>query len=402
MKRVIAVAALVAQTVSFAGIYGDLPDAKHAWSVHDWNRPKPEKVEPAPYVVMGVPSDAVVLFDGTKESFEANWCNRKGGPSAWKLGTEGDFYTEAGYVNGGPIYTREAFGDCQLHIEYRHAPDVGDFGKGPQMRGNSGVFMMGNYEVQVLESYFTSSQMEGRPGYVDNYTDGQAGAVYAENPPMVNPARKPGEWQTYDIVFHQPVWNGGNLVHPGSITVFFNGVLVQDGWPFEGQTGWCRRASRHPAESTGPLALQDHGHPVSFRNIWIRRIPSRYAETTCGGPGVKRGDVAALRHRLAGESLKFAGETDDPAEKFIRLWESYCYEPNSAVKAQIPAAEAACVAAIEAKDPRICEMRRIGAMKRFVKMLVTDGWQEAGSALEKALNAYKAPPKPKAPHLRDI
>ena len=388
MKRwVVASAVALIASGAFAEPSGDRPDATHAWSVHDVNRPDPVKVAvPA----NGIPSDAIVLFDGTAESVAKNWRGKDGGPCKW-VEKGGEFICTPGSKSA---CTRENFGDCQVHVEWKTPVDD------VEGWGNSGVYLMGTYEIQILDSSaITPSRSPWKPA---NYADGQAGAVYGQHPPLVNPCRKPGEWQSYDIVFHPPRREDGRMVDPGSITVFFNGVLVQDGWPFEGQTGWCRRASRHPAESTGPLALQDHGHPVSFRNIWIRRIPSRYAETTCGGPGVKRGDVAALRHRLAGESLKFAGETDDPAEKFIRLWESYCYEPNSAVKAQIPAAEAACVAAIGAKDPRICEMRRIGAMKRFVKMLVTDGWQEAGSALEKALNAYKAPPKPKAPHLRDI
>lgn len=156
------------------GIYGDIPDDKHAWAVHDWNRPKPSKVEAAAYVQTGVPSDAIILFDGTKESFERNWCDTKGNPSLWKLGTEGDFYCVPGWKNGGYVQTREEFGDCQLHLEYRHDEDITDYKQGPQMRGNSGIFLMGKaygHEVQILESYYTSCEMEGKPGYIDNYAD---------------------------------------------------------------------------------------------------------------------------------------------------------------------------------------------------------------------------------------
>ena len=283
----------------FAAIYGDLPDAKHAWAVHDWNRPKPAKVEPGAYAKTGVPSDAVVLFDGTKASFDAHWCDKNGEPSKWKLGSEGDFYCEPGWVNGGAIRTRDEFGDCQLHIEYRHEPDVTDLGKGPQMRGNSGVFLMRNYEVQVLESYYTSRELDGKPGFVDNYTDGQAGAVYAENPPMVNPARKPGEWQTYDIVFHQPVWKGGNLVHPGSVTVFFNGVLVQDHWEMEGLTTHKSRRPLAPHASKAPLELQDHGCIVHYRNIWYRPLPSRWDNLTHSEMSADVDEVKALRRKTA-------------------------------------------------------------------------------------------------------
>ena len=305
MKQLlVASVAVVAANCALAGVYGDTPDAKHAWAVHDWNRPKPTKVQPADYVKIGAPSDAVVLFDGTKESLERNWCDKDGKPTQWKLGTEGDFYCVAGFKNGGAIFTREKFGDCQLHIEYRHEADVTDMGKGPQWRGNSGVFFMGpatGHEVQVLESYYTSEQAKGTPEYVDNYADGQAGAVYAENPPMVNPARKPGEWQTYDIVFHQPVWDGLKLVHPGSMTVFFNGVLVQDHWELEGITTHCTRKPLVPHEVKDRFCLQDHGCIVHFRNIWLRNIPSRWANTTHSAMSGDENDVMALRRKTAAE-----------------------------------------------------------------------------------------------------
>ena len=224
----------------FAGLYGDIPNATHAWAVHDTNRPKPSRVT---VDEKGVPSDAIVLFDGTKESFEKNWCDGNGGPAKWIVNDDGTFSCGTGF-KFGECRTREEFGDCQLHIEYKHPADITSIGGGAQMRGNSGVFLMGpkyGYEVQVLESYFTCKELDGKPGFVQNYADGQAGAVYAENPPLVNPQRKPGEWQVYDIVFHQPVWKGSQLTHPGSITVFFNGVLVQDHWEMEGQTTHCRR-----------------------------------------------------------------------------------------------------------------------------------------------------------------
>ena len=383
----IAVTAAFAVVQAFGEPSGDRPDATHAWSVHDPNRPNSVKVDvPA----NGIPSDAIVLFDGTADSITRNWRGKDGGPCKW-IEKNGEFICTPGSRNA---CTKEEFGDCQIHVEFKTPTD--DL----EGWGNSGVMMMDAYEIQILDSFDIKPNRS--PWKPANYADGQAGAVYGQHPPIVNPCRKTGEWQSYDIIFHPPYREGGRLVDPGSVTVLFNGVLIQDGWPFEGKTGWCRRAGQHPEKSTGPLALQDHGHPVSFRNIWIRRIPSRFAETECGGPGVKYGDVAALRHRLAGESLGFAKTTDDPGEKFIRLWESYCYEPDRKVKAMIPAAEAACISAIKANDERICSLRRIGAMRRFVKMLVASGWMEKGSEIEKALNAYKAPPKPTAPHLRDI
>ena len=207
------------------------------------------------------------------------------------------FSSKAGWGLGS-VRTKAEFGDCQLHIEYMHPADTKSLG-GPQMRGNSGVFLMNNYEVQVLESYYTSADLDGKPGFVDNYADGQAGSVYAENPPMVNPQRRPGEWQVYDIVFHQPVWDGDRLLHPGSVTVFFNGVLVQDHWEMEGQTTHCRRRPLKPHPKKGPLLLQDHGCPVNFRNIWIREIPSRWDNKTHSAMSADPEAVMALRRETA-------------------------------------------------------------------------------------------------------
>lgn len=293
-KSFLFVAAICTSWAVNAGVYGDTPDAKHAWAVHDWNRPKPSRVTPAA-TCGGAPSDAVVLFDGTKESFERNWRDKNGAPSKWSYSDEGYFYSVPGWKNGGNIYSRAEFGDCQLHIEYRHDPKRLYTDKGPQMRGNSGVFLMDNYEIQVLESYHTSRE----DCSVDNYTDGQAGSVYAENPPLVNPARAPGEWQAYDIVFHQPVWKDGKLLHPGSVTVFFNGVLVQDHWEMEGLTTHCKRRPLAPHAPKGPLQLQDHGCVVQFRNIWYRPLASRWANTTHSAMSAKIDDVMALRRETA-------------------------------------------------------------------------------------------------------
>ena len=282
----------------FAGLYGDTPNATHAWSVHDGNRPKPSRVT---VDENGVPSDAIVLFDGTKESFEKNWCDGKGNPAKWIVNDDGTFSCGTGF-KFGECRTREEFGDCQLHIEYKHPADITTIGGNAQMRGNSGVFLMGpkyGYEVQVLESYYTCKELDGTPEFIQNYADGQAGAVYAENPPLVNPQRKPGEWQVYDIVFHQPVWKDSQLLHPGSITVFFNGVLVQDHWEMEGQTTHCRRRPLAPHPTKGPLSLQDHGCPVSFRNIWLRPLASRWDNLTHSDMSADPEKVMAERRATA-------------------------------------------------------------------------------------------------------
>lgn len=366
---------------------GDRPDATHAWAVHDVNRPNPVKVT---VPQGGIPSDATLLFDGTEESVVRNWRAKDGSACKWTV-KNGELTCVPG---AGCAFTREDFGDCQIHVEWKIPTDdrVGE--------GNSGVLLMGCYELQIQDAFDIKPSRS--PWKITQYADGQAGAVYGQHPPLVNPCRKRDEWQSYDIVFHPPYREDGKLVDPGSVTLFFNGVLVQDAWPFEGKICWCRRASEHPETSTGPLRLQDHGHPVAFRNIWLRRIPSRYAETTCGGPGVKRADVAALRHRLAGESLRFADETDDPAEKFVRLWEAYCYEPDDALTGRLDAAAASCVAAIRANDRRLTGLARFHAVKRFVKMLVAGKWMKKDSELEKLLDGWTPPPKPKEGHLRDI
>lgn len=309
-KTALAIIAIISVGNTMAGLYGDAPDAKHAWAVHDMNRPKPVKVTPAD-LPGNPPSDAVVLFDGSRESFEKNWQDNDGNPSKWSYSDEGYFYTVPDWKNGGVIRTRERFGDCQLHIEYRHDPKQLYTQWGAQMRGNSGVFLMGNYEIQVLESYYTSADRKGKEDFVDNYADGQAGAVYAENPPLVNPARKPGEWQCYDIVFHQPVWKEDRLLHPGSVTVFFNGVLVQDHWEMEGTSTHCRRTTLSPHATKESLCLQDHGCVVQYRNIWYRPLSSRWGNLTHGKMSADVDEVMKLRRHTA-ESL--FSKIADPSE----------------------------------------------------------------------------------------
>ena len=337
---------LITSLAVFAMLYGEAPDAKHAWAVHDFNRPKPDKVEPAA-VPGGAPSDAIVLFDGTRESFEKNWCDKDGHPSKWTLGTEGDFYSRDKWQNGGDIFTRTEFGDCQLHLEFRHEAEPLELDREPQMRGNSGVFLMNWYtEIQILESYFTRRQ----DCRVDTYSDGISGAMYAENPPLVNAQRKPGEWQTYDIIFHQPVWDGLRLVHPGSVTLLFNGVVVQDHWELEGLKTHERRKPLAPHKPTGQLRLQDHGCVVHFRNIWYRPLASRWANTTHSLMSGNENDVMACRRNTAaelyakiadkeavtganvlalGEVLAYADEPEYRAA-FLKCLEAYRAKPGDA------------------------------------------------------------------------
>lgn len=291
----------LAGTATFAGLESQGPDATHAWAIHDRNRPNPVKID-APANMP--PSDAIVLFDGTKRSVADNWCALDGSACKWEV-AEGEFRC---VPKSGSARTKRAFADCQLHLEWKAPTPARGLGQG---RGNSGVFLFGRYEVQVLDSYLTDPSKVPNPN--PNYADGQAGAVYAQNPPLVNPARPEGVWQTYDIVFHAPVWNGSRLVKGPTVTLFFNGVLVQDNWEFEGSTLNLERKPVAKGEKAYPIKLQDHGNPIPYRNIWIREIPSVYANTTHGGPGVKESDVLSLREKTAAklyEQAKSSGKDD--------------------------------------------------------------------------------------------
>lgn len=217
------------------------------WRVHDATRPAPTVVTPGE--CGAPPSDAIVLFDGKDLSA---WTSG-GKPAGWAV--EGG----AMVVNGsGGIETVRKFGDMQLHLEWASPAKVESESQG---RGNSGLFLMGRYEVQILDSF------ENR-----TYSDGQAAALYGQHPPLVNASRGPGEWQSYDVVFHPPHFEGEKLAQPARVTLFHNGVLVQDDQNFIGSTRHREVAQYEAHEPTGPIALQDHGNPVRFRNVWVREL----------------------------------------------------------------------------------------------------------------------------------
>ena len=226
------------------------------WKIHDPDRPVPPVITPGTSSTQESPgkppSDAVLLFDGTNLD---QWASKDESPAPWKV--------ENGYLEVVPktgyIHTKKPFGDCQLHVEFSEpVPPKGE----SQDRGNSGVFLMGDYEIQVLDSYDNKT-----------YADGQASSVYGQYPPLVNPARPPGQWQTYDIVFHGPRFDPqGKLLRPARVTVLYNGVLVQDNVELTGPTAHKARPPYKLGPDKAPLALQDHGNPVRFRNIWIREL----------------------------------------------------------------------------------------------------------------------------------
>jgi hypothetical protein len=229
------------------------------WMVHDEARPAPPVVTPGACgshtTPVPPPSDAIVLFDGKDLS---NWTDTKGQPSKWVVR---DGYMES--VKGaGYVRSKREFGSVQAHVEFATPAVV--VGKS-QGRGNSGVFLQGQYEVQVLDSYENAT-----------YPDGQCGALYGRAVPLVNASCKPGEWQTYDIIYHRPVFDAaGKVTRKAVFTVLHNGVLIQDHVALDGGTNWlgAHAISEYIAHGdTGPLMFQDHSNPVRFRNVWIREL----------------------------------------------------------------------------------------------------------------------------------
>lgn len=214
--------------------------------------PEPRVVSPGK-TAQDPPSDAIVLFNGTDASAFVAADGKS--PIKWKI--EDGCMTVVGGT--GVIRTKEGFGDCQLHIEWRTPAEVKGDGQG---RGNSGIFLMGRYELQVLDSYNNRT-----------YSNGQAGSIYKQLPPDVNASRGPGEWQTYDVIFTAPRFNAdGSVKTQANITVFHNGVLIQNNKTLWGGTQYIGLANYEAHGDKEPIVLQDHGNPVSFRNIWIRPL----------------------------------------------------------------------------------------------------------------------------------
>jgi hypothetical protein len=312
--------------------YGDAPDDHHPWAVHDPNRPSPKVVTPGtfstPEQAGKPPSDAIVLFDGTDLS---QWESGNGSPAKWLV--------KDGYMQVAPgtgeIRTKEKFGDCQLHVEF--APPAKVEGES-QGRGNSGIFLMGRIEIQVLDNY-------NNPTYADGY----AGSVYSVSPPMANPLHPPGEFQVYDIVFRRPIYKDGQALDPGYVTVFLNGVLVQDHTMLEGGTGHMGRAKTGPLGDKGTLNLQDHGNTTRFRNIWYRELPPRAVEggtdgyLTTEATTAKRKEIAANLRQDA-DRLQ---NPDNSLPQMLRLMESLEYEKDDAAMQKVEQLSAKYVAGLK-------------------------------------------------------
>ena len=223
------------------------------WPIHSRERPLPAVVQPGVETLPApAPPGATILFNGTDLS---KWVHTNGTPARWVV-RDGYFVVDA---KAGDLVTRDSFGDVQLHVEWSTPnPPTGT----DQDRGNSGVYLMSTYEVQVLDSYQNTT-----------YADGQAGAVYGQFPPLVNASRPPGAWQSFDITFRGPRFDSsGSLVRPATITVLHNGVLIQDNVTLTGPTAYYARPPYKAHPERLPILLQAHGHPVRYRNIWLREL----------------------------------------------------------------------------------------------------------------------------------
>lgn len=333
---------------------GAAPDETHPWAVHDRNRPQPARVEPGTFSTHDTPgqppSDAIILFDGTEESLR-NWESVRddgNAPMEWKL-VDGSLVVEP---RTGNIRTKEHFGDVQVHLEWSAPEASGGSGQG---RSNSGVFLMGRTEIQILDNHDNPT-----------YADGFAGSVYGVNPPMANPLRPPGQWQTYDIVFRRPIFKDGVEVDPGRYTVFINGVLVQDSTPLEGGGGHMRRSQPREFPEAGPIMLQDHGDVLRFRNIWVRPLPPRAIEGGTDGQltpeatAAKRGEIAA--------GIRAHAATLDGSEKMMRYLESLAYEVHEDAMTVVNAMTAAEVERLQGLTAEQLEEQK-GDIREFERAL---------------------------------
>lgn len=290
------------------GVHGGPPDSRRAWAEGDRNRPNPPKIE----VKDGCPpSDAVVLVGRSRDVVDKGLSGPGGAPLAW------EFKDGVLTITKADAYTRGEWADFQLHVEWMTPPGC----EKKKWGGNSGVVIHPGrrYEIQILDS--SRCDPSKSPNPAPDYADGQAGAVYGQNPPMVNPARAPGEWQMFDIVFHAAKWEKGRLVHPATVSVMYNGVVVQDRWEMTERVPPPQGDKRF-----GKICFQNHGYAVSFRNVWLRELPPPWANTTHGGPYVVEADVMALREKTAAQLLVEAGEDAPPsAQRVDQMLEIVCY-----------------------------------------------------------------------------
>lgn len=238
--------------------YNDTPRLPNSpWQVHDPCRPQPPVVDPGEPEFSESPADATVLIgDGSDSEITLDaWEQPDGSEPGWDTT---DSYAE---VNGGSIQTTSDIGNAHYHVEWRAPSDVEGSSQHP---GNSGVFLANRYEIQILNNYENPT-----------YADGYAAAVYGQHPPLVNASRPPGEWQSYDIIWHAPRFtDDGDLDSPGVVTIYWNGVLVQSQTTLTGPTRHRDVADYSQHSPAAPLRLQDHGQSVRYRNVWYRSLPA--------------------------------------------------------------------------------------------------------------------------------
>lgn len=243
-----------------AGFANAQENAKHEDT--EFYTPVPVVVTPAK-TTGNAPSDAIILFDG-KNLDQWVMTDDRSQPAKWKVG-KGEFTVDK---KTGNIETKQSFNNYQLHLEWKVPANI--TGEG-QARGNSGLFLASigkgdlGYELQILDAYNNKT-----------YTNGMAGSIYKQTTPLFNPARKPGEWQTYDVIWTAPLFNtDGSVKSPAKVTVIFNGVVVQNNFELKGPTQYVGLPSYKQAHGPSPIKLQSHGdksEPLSFRNIWIREL----------------------------------------------------------------------------------------------------------------------------------
>ncbi len=373
-----ALAFTAAPVFADGAFYGDPPDATHPWAIHDMNRPQPPLVTPGTFSSNDQPgkppSDAVVLFDGTAASLD-QWEADKSPPepTRWEV-KDGALQCVPG---SGFIRTKQSFADCQLHVEWAAPTKVEGNSQG---RGNSGIFLMGETEVQVLNNYQNPT-----------YADGFAGSVYGVNPPHANALRPTGEWQVYDIIFRRPIYKDGKLLDGGRQTVLMNGVVVQDSTPLEGGGGHKARHGDHPFVEKGPLKLQDHGNPVRFRNIWLRPLPARAVDG--GDMGALTPEAASAKKQQIASIIRADAAKLQGKAKLLRMMESLCYEQDAATLAAVKTGITGWLAAVQQTATGGLEAQKgdILQMSAAIKYLVhfkflPDGFQ-ALPALEKLIQA---------------
>ncbi len=379
----LSVATLIAATAQAAStglpFYGDAPDATHPWCVHDWNRPQPPRVEPKPLVEAKAPTDAIILFDGTEATL-ANWEADKpqSEPTQWVV-KDGALLCvpKSGYVR-----TKSKFGDCQLHVEWSApTPPQGE----SQGRGNSGIFLEGIVECQVLDNYDNPT-----------YADGFACSIYSVCPPLANALRPPGQWQQIDITFRRPVYEGEKLVHPGYATVYCNGILVQDKTQLEGGTSHMGRAHPSPMPEAGPLKLQDHGNPVRYRNIWYRPLPPRVAADDKGIHGPMSEQATAAKRKEIATMVRAAAAKlpADSLDRSLRLAESLVYEKDEAIAKSVIALAAKTAADVKQLPADKIESKKDdttrvwNALNYLAKFKIIDSSEAALTELDSVVKSH--------------